>query len=370
MALLKILPGGHGDVMLLKWQYNHRVYHVLIDGGVMKSFKQSVLPEIKLLVEAEKSLDLVVITHVDDDHISGILEMANWIRMENISPNFVNCWWFNSGSLIADTLGINDPDKNMKTIALPNVNETGDSQVSIKQGISLEYFLKGTLNWHAELITCHREPQQIGGACFYFLSPRPEDLYRLSQQWQEAMALEKSNQVSARMRDYGHKVTDLAHLNFPTDKSLFNVSSIAFLWEYENKRILFLADSTPDVYLPALKSHIEARGMTKLPVNLVKLSHHGSKYNFHSELLELIDCEHFVVSTDGSHHGLPDKSVLAKIILHPSREKSKQRTIYFNYDNLLLRSIFRVDGEEFEKDNNILLKFPKPHWNGYPIAIE
>ena len=52
----------------------------------------------------------------------------------------------------------------------------------------------------------------------------------------------------------------------------------------------------------------------KLKVDIVKVSHHGSKDNTSNELLELIECNKFLISTDGKQHGHPDKEALARII--------------------------------------------------------
>ena len=42
-----------------------------------------------------------------------------------------------------------------------------------------------------------------------------------------------------------------------------------------------------------------------LKIDYVKVSHHGSKANTNDELLSLLDCNNFIISANGRHHGLP-----------------------------------------------------------------
>ena len=69
-------------------------------------------------------------------------------------------------------------------------------------------------------------------------------------------------------------------------------------------------------------------GSIRLKLDLFKLSHHGSKGNLSPELLTLIDCTRFAISTDGTRHNFPDPEAIARILVNdPDREKM----LYFNY---------------------------------------
>src|SRR5690606_38146377 len=99
--------------------------------------------------------------------------------------------------------------------------------------------------------------------------------------------------------------------------------SIAFILETFDVRILALADSHPYV----IEKSLEKAGFSKsnkLKVDVVKVSHHGSKNNTTCDLLDIIDCNDFIISTNGgsSTHTHPDREVIARIIYHPERCKS------------------------------------------------
>lgn len=129
---------------------------------------------------------------------------------------------------------------------------------------------------------------------------------------------------------------------FVEDSSIPNESSISFLFEYQGKKILFLADSHPTAIAKFLKENGYSRE-NQLEVDLVKVSHHGSKMNVSPELLETIRCRDYLISTNGKRHAHPDKAALARIIT----SNSKKTRLYFNYD--IAKKIFlRKDYDDFD----------------------
>jgi len=74
---LKVFYASDGDCLLLTSSDGH---HALIDGGRGASFRQQTWPALEALAKAEQVVDLVVVSHIDADHISGIL----WL-MKNVA---------------------------------------------------------------------------------------------------------------------------------------------------------------------------------------------------------------------------------------------------------------------------------------------
>jgi len=72
----------------------------------------------------------------------------------------------------------------------------------------------------------------------------------------------------------------------------------------------------------------------------VKISHHGSQHNTSSETLSLLDSPCYVISTDGSKHGLPNKRTIARIL------KVTNGKIVFNYSHVIASLLLtdEVDG--------------------------
>jgi hypothetical protein len=113
---------------------------------------------------------------------------------------------------------------------------------------------------------------------------------------------------------------------FIKDQAAPNGSSIAFLAEYEGKSALFLADAHPNVVCNSIRRVCAERGIARLPVNAVKISHHGSKRNTSAALLKLIQCPSYLISTNGDQFKHPDKECIARIVRFGNPER-----LYFNY---------------------------------------
>nr|HMU04101.1 hypothetical protein [Saprospiraceae bacterium] len=64
-----------------------------------------------------------------------------------------------------------------------------------------------------------------------------------------------------------------------------------------------------------------------LHVELMKVSHHGSMYNTNKELLEIVKTNNYLISSNATKHGLPNKRAIARII-----NNNPNAIIYFNYD--------------------------------------
>lgn len=73
------------DCLFIRHQQDRSIFNLLIDGGPTEIVGQlhryakpfrSLLEELR---ERNESIDLAIITHVDDDHIGGILETNDYI---------------------------------------------------------------------------------------------------------------------------------------------------------------------------------------------------------------------------------------------------------------------------------------------------
>jgi len=67
---LKVFYASDGDCLLLTSSDGH---HALIDGGRSTTFQKQTWPVLQDLAKAKEAIDLVVVSHIDADHISGIL---------------------------------------------------------------------------------------------------------------------------------------------------------------------------------------------------------------------------------------------------------------------------------------------------------
>lgn len=85
---IQILKAGYGDSIFLSIKRESSEYNILIDGGLSATYydaknKRSPNGPLKRLLDGLKAdgrcIDLLIVTHVDDDHIGGI---RKWFEMD------------------------------------------------------------------------------------------------------------------------------------------------------------------------------------------------------------------------------------------------------------------------------------------------
>ena len=131
--------------------------------------------------------------------------------------------------------------------------------------------------------------------------------------------------------DAKKSIDELAQKDTTRSVNLWNEASIAFLLQAEGKKLLMLGDADADVIADSLQKLIGKGKVIEL--DLVKLSHHGSKHNISQRLMSLIRCNDYAISTDGGALNFchPDRKTLAVILRGVNRDKSKPINFYFNY---------------------------------------
>ncbi|MEL6652833.1 MAG: MBL fold metallo-hydrolase [Bacteroidota bacterium] len=226
---LFVLPAHNGDAMLLEYLGQDQQFHrIWIDGGLVKSYMEKGRTVLQNLSQEETPIDLMIVTHIDQDHIGGVLAFVN---DKQVPKDFVQRFWFNSGLLIASQFD-HEPDRR-RDVSFQTI---GFQTRSLQQGLKLEDFLLKSKRWHEKPIqTPHIE--EIAGAKLQILSPNEIALQRLDREWE---AEEASKSRSVPDVDYGESIETLADRKEEEDSSIANASSIAFLFTLRHKRILFL----------------------------------------------------------------------------------------------------------------------------------
>lgn len=119
--------------------------------------------------------------------------------------------------------------------------------------------------------------------------------------------------------------------------------------EYDNKRVLLLADSPAEAVIAGL----ERLGPGPHRFSAVKLSHHGSQHNTNLALCKLISSKRWLVSTNGATFEHPDPESLARIIATQDTPE-----LVFNYVTTFVDDVIRGSGRRYT------VKLPKRLENG------
>lgn len=76
MLKIKLLPAGYGDCILISIDSVENV-NILIDGGLSETYDKYLKKEVAHILALNQKLNLVISTHMDNDHISGLVKLLN-----------------------------------------------------------------------------------------------------------------------------------------------------------------------------------------------------------------------------------------------------------------------------------------------------
>ena len=337
------LPADYGDSILIQFVgADDKNHYIWIDGGLSRSYKNNGKGVIATIAEQGEEIDLVVVSHVDQDHIGGVLAMAS---DPDAPHDKIKQYWFNASRNLAQFFNTrHHPDRE---VTLPQ-----EGLRSIDQGMKLESFLQKENKWHQKPIMGIKL-EHLHGMDVVVLGPPQDALRKLAERWEDEMEEKATDRSISLTPETKVPLPELVTNSFKEDNSKPNGSSIVLALEYEGYRLLLPGDAHPSDIVESLKRLGYSKD-SPMVLDAFKLGHHGSKGSLSPELLDYIDCRDYIISTDGSRYGLPHRTALARVILHPRNEK-RGTTFHFNYDNEVLRNVFT---EEEMKTHNIKCVFP------------
>lgn len=339
---LDVLRAHKGDCLIVHYGTKEDPHLIMIDGGPNDTFKPHLRPRIETIrdargLKAKKEplpVDLMMVSHVDDDHIHGILDLTKELITAQMDskPQLLQVlsFWHNSfENIIGDT-----PEqltasiqKQFPTAAtsgeLPNDatidaghedEETIVSSLkvlaSIEQGAQLRSNVE-KLNFElnpefdGELVLAEKNGKPLdmdNGLKFTVIGPMVPELKQLHKKHQEWLKQLKKKGM-----------TPEEALSAYVDKSVPNLSSIVVLAEADGKRMLLTGDARGDKILEGLELVGLIKKGGKIQVDVLKVPHHGSANNLDTDFFERITADHYVFSGDGQH-GNPERESLQMLL--------------------------------------------------------
>jgi hypothetical protein len=324
---LEMLPARHGDALLLTWGPRADRHRLLIDGGPASAYIK--VSERLREVAAEGPLDLLVLTHIDADHIEGTLLLTNDADLDI----GIRDYWFNGPAQVAPKLGAAQGEMLAALIGARGIP------------LNAAFDKAAVCAPDAAALPVHRLP---GGLTLTVLGPDREDLAKLRTVWLSTLrdgglvfASEEQALKELRRRSgldpattflSGPKrpsITDLAQTPTSPDTSAPNRSSIVLLAEYAGNTVLLSGDATPRALLAGIRRLLAERSLERLDLTAFKLPHHGSTRNVTKDLLGLLPADNYLFSSDGTTFGHPDDAGVAKCLAFGKPGSA----LMFNYRN-------------------------------------
>ncbi len=322
---LEALRAKHGDSLILHFGTREDPRFILIDGGpggVYRSTLDRRLEQLRgLRPEEPLRLELVMVSHIDDDHIRGILDLtAELVELRDRRlplTREVLGFWHNSfddivgpsseagvASLRARFASLID-DVPFDPQGLRLDRPPALVAASVPQGRELRNRAK-VLGWRVnrpfgELVTLEREgPRDVqfdGGLTLTVLGPRAERVETLQREWDSVI----------RERGLAQPPPD-GEVAALLDQSVYNLASIIVLAESGDKQMLLTGDARGDDIRDGLRAAGLLNGRS-VHFDILKLPHHGSVRNVNEEFFQRVTADHYVISANGKH-GNPDVEAL------------------------------------------------------------
>jgi hypothetical protein len=321
MFTIEMLPADYGDCLWIEYGDSKAPKRILVDCGTISTFN-FLKKRIQELPEKQRRFELLVISHIDTDHIDAAVKLLN---AKTLNVDFQEIWFNGYKHLCAlDTLGALQGA--YVEALIDNLNIPWNKAF---KGLSVVVPESGALP----------TKKLPGGLQLTLLSPSWPELENLRPVWKKELAkkgltpgdderalkkLAKDKKYADLLGAAGPNIAKLAAAKFKEDTSKPNGSSIALLAEFKGKRCLLAGDAFPSVIAASIR-RIQKDG-DPLYLDAFKVPHHGSKHNTSPELLELLHCQNFLISSSGKKFGHPDPEAIARIIQNGDNPK-----LHFNY---------------------------------------
>jgi len=363
---LTVFQSSKGDCLVLADA--EQEHHILVDGGMRDSYQEYVAPALGKFAETGKSLDLVYVSHIDQDHIAGVLQLLNDIvawrvhdfqlghgnpshpEPDSPRPPAVKDIWHNAfhelipenQGEIADLLAASASILSgasaveLKGIATQQQElvQSIPEAIRVSRRVSKEQ-LNIPLNRHfnGKLAFVREDenppaPASFGALDIRVIGPFDSDLDRLRKDWngwlkdnKESLAkLQKkakrdaerlgTNEAIALLNLRLSQAEDLGKRSKVTPP---NLASLMLLVEENGNTVLLTGDGHADDILKGLAFHQKLDAEGRIHVNVLKVQHHGAEFNIDENFVSKVTADHYIFCGNGEHEN-PDLLVLKTLI--------------------------------------------------------
>lgn len=357
MFKLHVLQARYGDCLLLEFGAESAPHYALIDGGPKGTYDATLRHVLQALPKPRPTLelDLVVLSHIDEDHIQGLLDlfeaMGGPLDPQKDLRVAIRELWHNAfnevvGEAVAATLARTLDRAGAARSGMPGATRAFRSIEQGEQLTDLSERLHIPRNRSVAPAPLGEHPLgerfvalDQGAAAvplenlnLHIVGPTAKSLEALRTDWQ-AWQDEQERRLLA-----GEELSERGARQL--DTSVPNLSSIMLLVESAGKRLLLTGDGRSDDLALGLQQAGFLAPKGTLHVDVLKLPHHGSKRNITADFLRRVTADTYIVSASG-YHGHPSLETL-KAIVTAARDQHRAITIAATNETSATRSLLKT----------------------------
>lgn len=353
-----LLEAGSGDLMLC-------------DGGMGPSMRNHVRAELSAFRDEGRELEFVYVSHIDNDHISGVLQLledeVEWRVFDHHQQNgdpvkkpgvprppVIKGILHNS---FRDLITANEKPiesllaaKSIENLlsamapslfgtAVPDLMKAAEEMQAIATGVPEGIKVSKLIAADALDIPLNRPPGvtgpskllyagrpgerfDLGSMRFTLIGPTKDELKDLRDGWNNWLRnnKERLKKIRAEMKKRVDEFSTGALMDSPFDLrewegipgykgvTVPNIASLMFMVEENEKRLLLTGDGQQDFILGGL----ERTGFIEeghLHLDVLKVQHHGSENNMDTNFAKKVSADHYVFCGNGEHEN-PDLGVI------------------------------------------------------------
>lgn len=371
--------------------------NILVDGGMSDSFTEHVRDDLCKMRAAGEKLDLVYISHIDADHIGGILQLLNDImewrvyryqarrNPKKAPPKFgeppqIDEIWHNAFSMLlkdnagpvesllaqsSRILGLSsDPEVREVALRHSDLAFSMDQAVQVSRRIAADQ-LGIPLNpqFNGRLILRRSPPRReakVGAMELFVLGPAAADVTKLRDDWNAWLRGKGKDRIAELKRKADRDAGAIGNAAVPLDMltasrvnlllagkgnlgnrkdiTAPNLASVMLLLKEGARRLLLTGDGAYQDILAGLGHHKALDANGEIHVDVLKVQHHGARANIDKPFTDVVSADHYVFCGDGSHDN-PEEDVVALVCdEHRKRRPADTFTLWFNSSSAVSKS--------------------------------
>lgn len=315
MFQVRMIQAEFGDCFLLEYGSAAAPRYLLVDGGPPDTFEIHLRAELETIAAAGHRLDLAMLSHVDNDHVIGLLDLLARLRTDDAADPTgasrliqIGGFWHNSFARTLDPGGTLEPRLRAVSNHAASVLAAEATQ-GVAEGNALRLAARAlrlpiNVGFPNDLVCADDDPAPIvlGNLSLTVVGPTRANLDDLRDKWETWI-----DQHEDAVADGDPMV--LAN----SDRSIPNLSSIMVLADADGRSLLLTGDGRSDHLLQGLgqAGRLDAAG--RCHVDVLKVAHHGSDRNVTRTFFRKVTADRYLISANGKD-GNPDTATLIWIV--------------------------------------------------------